>query len=70
MAGTKCPVCGCEKFYVKNPDDEFDVYEFDCKEGKICFDQDIDEGDPPQILDETQTYCDSCAWHDRFDKLK
>ena len=29
MAQSKCPVCNCGKFYVKNPDDEYDIYEFD-----------------------------------------
>ena len=24
----KCPQCGCEKFYVKDPDDEYETYEF------------------------------------------
>lgn len=70
MTKKKCPVCGCEKFHVKNPDDEYDIYEFECKDGEICFDPDIEECDQPQVLDETHTYCDSCAWHDRFDKLK
>jgi predicted nucleic acid-binding Zn ribbon protein len=31
MTQSKCPVCNCEKFHVKNPDDEYDVYEFECR---------------------------------------
>ena len=42
MTQSKCPVCGCKKFYVKNPDDEYDIYEFKCKEGEICFEEDLD----------------------------
>ena len=34
----KCPVCGCIKFYVKDPADEYETYEFECNDGVICFD--------------------------------
>ncbi len=33
MTQSKCPVCGCKKFHVKNPDDDYDVYEFECQDG-------------------------------------
>ena len=33
----KCPVCGCEKFFVKDPDDEYESYEIELKEGQIAF---------------------------------
>jgi hypothetical protein len=70
MSQSKCPVCGCEKFYVKNPDDEYDIYEFECRDGKVCFEEDLDEDECPEIDTGTETFCNTCAWHDKFEKLK
>lgn len=71
MKQGKCPICGCKQFYVKNPDDEYDIYQFECKEGKVCFDTDMeDDSYTPEIGKETETFCNDCAWHDKFDELK
>ena len=67
----KCPTCGCKTFYIKNPEDEYEVYVFTCDDGEVCFDAEISETEtPPQIEDETETYCNNCAWHDSFKKIK
>ena len=66
----KCPKCGCEKFYVKDPDDEYEIYEFECPDGEICFDPDVDESLAPVVKKETETYCNKCTWHDKFEKLQ
>ncbi len=66
----KCPTCGCNSFYVKDADDEYDIYEFTCPEGRIEFnDLDADQ-DVPQITNETETFCNQCAWHGKFSELK
>ena len=70
MTYGKCPVCGNKKFYVKNPDDEYDIYVFECRDGTICFEEPMADEDGPEISEDTETYCDTCAWHDRFDRLK
>lgn len=70
MRQSKCPACGCEKFYVKNPDDEYDIYEFECRDGEACFDEDPDGDECPEIDPGTETFCHACAWHDKFGKLK
>jgi hypothetical protein len=70
MTQSKCPVCACKKFYVKNPDDEYDIHEFEYKDGEICFEEDLDEDECPVIEDGTETYCNACAWHDTFAKIK
>ena len=31
----KCPVCGSRRFFAKNPDDDFDMYEFEWTPEKI-----------------------------------
>ena len=66
----KCPLCRCEKFYVKDPDDEYETYEFECPDGEICFDPDVDESVAPVVEKETETYCNKCVWHDKFEKLQ
>jgi hypothetical protein len=71
MNKAKCPVCGCKQFYVKNPEDEFEVYVFTCENGDVCFDTESNESDTtPSVEDETETYCNACAWHDRFKTIK
>ncbi len=70
MKEMKCPTCGCQSFYVKDPGDEHEIYVFTCQEGEICFDAEISQGEIPVLEDETETYCNNCAWHDRFKKIK
>jgi hypothetical protein len=64
----KCPLCGSKCFYVKDPDNAFEMYEFEIVDGKIVF-QDV-ESDPPQIDEETEIYCNECAWHGKLRELK
>ena len=66
----KCPTCGSENFYVKDADDEYEIYEFNCSEGAIKFDDDLDKEGVPQIEKETETFCNKCAWHGKFNTLK
>jgi hypothetical protein len=61
----KCPVCGSQRFFVKDPDDDYDTQEFDLQEGQPVF---ADE--PQEILPETEIYCCRCSWHDRFKTLQ
>ena len=58
------------RFYVKNPDDEYDICEFEFADGEIVFNPELDEADRPEIKDETETFCDRCAWHGQFDELE
>lgn len=70
MPHAKCPVCGFNKFYAKDPNDEYDIYEFECRDGEICFDETLEGDECPDINDSTETFCNKCAWHDKFEKLK
>jgi hypothetical protein len=38
----KCPLCGCKTFYLKDPDDEYETYEFELHDGKVAFGPDVD----------------------------
>jgi hypothetical protein len=66
----KCPICGCPEFYVKDPDDEYELYAFTCSGDDIVFDAPIDENGAPPINDSTETYCNKCAWHGKMETLK
>ena len=64
-----CPICGCEHFYVKNPDDEYEKCEFDLKSGQAVFASEEDESWRPDLTDATVSYCDNCAWHGKLSEL-
>ena len=61
----KCPVCGSQKFYVKDPEDEYSTCEFELQAGKPVF-----EDAPQEMQPETETYCCRCSWHDQFKALQ
>lgn len=65
----KCPVCGCEKFFVKDPDDEYETYEIELTEGKAAF-CNQDEGGELEIVPDTETFCDKCTWHGKLQELQ
>ena len=65
----KCPVCGCEKFFVKDPDDEYESYEIELKEGQVAF-CDPGEAGELEIVSDTEAFCDKCVWHGKLQELK
>ncbi len=70
MKPMKCPDCGAKRFYVKDPEDQYNLSSFKLEEGKIEYVDEAAEGDPIQVLDNTEIFCDCCAWHDKFQTLK
>jgi len=34
MSKSKCPSCGSQTFYVRDPDYRYEIFEFDLQEGK------------------------------------
>lgn len=66
----KCPDCGCERFYVKDPTDQYNLFEFDLIDGVIVPIDKESEANHLEVQEETETYCDKCAWHDKFESLK
>ena len=62
MTQIQCPLCGCRRFYVKDTEDEFEIYEFTCENGQIVFDE-TNEEPPPDVTDDTHIFCDKCAWN-------
>jgi hypothetical protein len=66
----KCPMCGCQRFYLKDPDDPFETYPFELKDETVRFDPEIDESDAPTVDDKTETYCERCAWHGPLQRME
>ncbi len=64
----KCPQCGCQEFYAKDPHDPFETYRFMCPGNDII--PDPDNLDQVEITLQTEAFCDRCSWHGRLDTLK
>ena len=69
MTQSKCPICGCEQFYIKDPEDPFEIYEFTCPEGTPELSPEASESDVPPIEHDTEAYCNKCSWHGKFETL-
>jgi hypothetical protein len=66
----KCPVCGSLNFFVKDPDDEYETFEFELKDAKIVYNSEADESNSPEVNSDTEVFCEKCSWHDKFQELK
>jgi hypothetical protein len=66
----ECPLCGCQDFFIKDPQDEFETYEFSVSGGELRFRADAEGAEVPEVRDATETYCNRCAWHGRYQELK
>ena len=70
MAEIKCPFCGSRDFFLKDPDDAYETYEFQTSGAEVTFHGQDDSSKPHDITDDSETYCSSCAWHGKFKELK
>jgi hypothetical protein len=66
----KCPLCGSLNFFVKDPEDEYEIYEFELKDDSVVFSSETVESGSPEVKSETEVFCEKCSWHDKFQKLK
>ncbi|MFH2060210.1 MAG: hypothetical protein ABIJ59_15075 [Pseudomonadota bacterium] len=65
----KCPTCGCTNFYIKDEDDEYEIYVFNTSGEEIVFDETLDQDEIPQITPAIETFCNQCAWHGEFNTI-
>ena len=70
MEQMKCPDCGAKYFYVKDPEDQYNVSEFSLEEGTVMYLDETTEAGHIEVLEDTEIFCDRCAWHDQFKTLK
>ena len=64
---SKCPICGCRNFFVKDPDDEYETHVFSVSDGTVAFSQ-ADGGTPP-VDGQTRIRCDDCTWSGCLDDI-
>lgn len=70
MKQMKCPDCGAQEFYVKDVEDQFNISEFNLQKGTVEYAGEQTEEEQIPVLDNTEIFCDRCAWHDKFKILK
>lgn len=70
MLQMRGPACGSQSFYTKDPEDQYNIFEFDLKDGEIISVTEEAESNQFDIGEETETFCKRCAWHDKFKTLK
>ncbi len=66
----KCPVCGSLNFFVKDPADQYETYEFELQGEDVVFDAGAAKSDAAHLDSDTEVFCEKCTWHDRFQVLK
>ena len=66
----KCPVCGCQDFFVKDPNDEFETHGFSVASGNVRFSADSEDAQVPVVKETTETFCNRCTWHGGYQELK
>ena len=69
MTQMKCPACGSQSFYTKDPEDQYNIFEFGLKDGEIIFHAEETKSNPLDVVEETETFCKRCAWNDKFKML-
>jgi len=65
-----CPVCKSTHFYVKDPDDAFEIYEFEYIQGGTRFSDPQASDYMPEITDESEIFCQRCSWHGNKSKVQ
>ena len=58
-----CPVCKSDQFFVKDPDDDYEIFEFQYKNGEMRFADADAEAGVDEIGEKREIFCQRCAWH-------
>ena len=65
-----CPICRSKQFYIKDPDDKYETYEFEARQGEVIFVNPQEAGNTPEIKGEHEIFCQLCSWHGSLDSVK
>ncbi len=65
-----CPYCGAKHFYVKDPEDQYNIFNFSLADGAIEYSDTAAGADNIQLSEDTEIFCEKCAWHDKMKTLK
>jgi hypothetical protein len=64
-----CPVCRCEKFYIKDPQDSFETREFEYKNGLVSYADDAGDAVDLEVTPACEIFCQRCAWHGSLNQI-
>jgi len=64
-----CPLCRSTKFYIKDTEDEYETYDFELKQGQVCFEDELDTAEAPEVTEDCEVFCQRCAWHGPLEKV-
>ena len=65
-----CPVCQSKQFYVKDPQDEYELFEFGTQGGQVQFDDPQAADAAPAVTGEQEIFCRRCSWHGPFERAE
>ena len=65
-----CPLCKSQRFYVKDPEDVFETYDFELQNGQLHFEDPQSAPKQEQVKEESEIFCQRCAWHGPYDQIK
>jgi hypothetical protein len=65
-----CPICKSNDFYSKNPDDDYDMFEFTFENGRIQYEDGRAESNAPRMSEDPEIYCQRCAWHGKITSVQ
>ena len=65
-----CPICKSGQFYIKDPSDPYEIYEFQLQNGVIQFDDPDSEADLSLAGGEREIFCQRCSWHGKYDSIE
>jgi hypothetical protein len=60
----QCPDCRSQHLYVKDPEDQYNIFEFEMEEGKIVSSDNSPASISMEVTEDTEIFCDRCAWND------
>ena len=64
-----CPVCKSDQFYIKDPDDAYETYDFQCRDGQIQFEDPAGAPETEDVKADREIFCQRCAWHGPFNQV-
>lgn len=70
MAEVRCPYCGSRDFFLKDLEDAYETHEFHTHGAEATFQDQDEASEHPELTDDSETFCSSCAWHGKFRELK
>jgi hypothetical protein len=59
----KRPAGQSDAFCLRDPEDQYETFPFELREGEIVFREREDPQTPPALGDETRIFCSRCAWN-------